>query len=185
MCIGKQMSCRVNRYWLMIFLIPVICFADRIPDGYRRIASYYKIPPEVLYAVALTESGKKIHNALYRPWPWTLNIAGTPKRFTSRNAACAELKQQLAGGIRSIDIGLMQINWRWHHKRLRHPCRALLPYLNLFHGADLLKSAYTVKHSWPAAVGYYHSPGRSQQQRVHAKRYIQRYLRHVSRLEAS
>ncbi len=159
-------------------------FADTIPSGYYRIASQYQIPASVLYAAALTESGKTVNKGVFRPWPWTLNVAGKPRRFPSRNAACQVLTRQIARGIRSIDIGLMQINWRWNHKRLRSPCRALSPYTNLHHGAALLKAAYSVKHSWPAAVGHYHSPGQQPKQRNRAEQHTRRYLRHLTKLSA-
>ncbi|MCH9699266.1 MAG: transglycosylase SLT domain-containing protein [Gammaproteobacteria bacterium] len=173
----KQLVC-----WLLVF--PVTIFADTIPRGYYRIASQYQIPASVLYAAALTESGKTVDNGVFRPWPWTLNVAGKARRFASRNAACQALTRQLARGIRSIDIGLMQINWRWNHTRLRSPCRALSPYTNLHHGAALLKAAYSVTHSWAAAVGHYHSPGQKPQQQTRAKQHSQRYLRHLTKLSA-
>jgi len=78
----------------------------------------------------------------------------------------------------------MQINWRWNHQRLRSPCRALSPYTNLHHGAALLKAAYSIKHSWPAAVGHYHSPGQQLKQRKRAEQQTQRYLRHHKKLGA-
>ncbi len=105
-------------WWLLVCSLSVV--ADTIPSGYYRIASQYQMPASVLYAAALTESGKTVKKGVFRPWPWTLNVAGKPQRFASRNAACRELNRQLARGIRSIDIGLMQINWRcdWHDSQL-------------------------------------------------------------------
>ncbi len=129
---------KLLRWVMLLLLLPATlsqnsCLADSIPNGYRQIASQYQIPADVLYAVALTKSGQTIDKGLFRPWPWTLNVAGNPQRFTSLNAACRELNRQLTQGIRSIDIGLMQINWRWNHTRLLSPCRALSPYTNLHH----------------------------------------------------
>lgn len=157
--------------------------ADTVPPGYQQIAKLYQIPASVLYAVALTESGKTIQASVFRPWPWTLNVAGQPKRFKTFQAACAEILHQLRHGRQSIDIGLMQLNWRWHRQRLKHPCQALKPYTNLHHGAALLKTAYAVKHDWPDATGYYHSPGQNPRQQQRAKAYAQRVLRHQARLD--
>ncbi len=171
---------RILLYWLVVF--PQITLANSIPSGYHRIANHYQMPADVLYAVALTESGQTIDHGRFRPWPWTLNVEGKPKRFNSRNAACRELNRQLTQGIRSIDIGIMQINWRWNQQRLRNPCQALLPYTNLHHGAALLKAAYSVKHTWPAAVGHYHSPGQQSKQRQRAEQHTRRYLRHQKKL---
>ncbi len=173
-----------SRYWLIgwMLAVPALTTADPVPFGYRRIASQYQMPAAVLYAAALTESGKTIDRGVFRPWPWTLNVAGKAKRFATRKAACQELKTQLINGIQSIDIGIMQINWRWNHKRLRSPCQALSPYTNLHHGAALLRSAYLIKHSWSAAVGHYHSPGTKPNQQRRAMNHTQRYLRHYAML---
>ena len=49
--------------------------AEAVPVGYRSIASERSIPSAVLYAVALTESGKQVASkGVYRPWPWILNV---------------------------------------------------------------------------------------------------------------
>ncbi len=85
----------------------------------------------------------------------------------------------------SMYKNLMQLNWRWHHKRLKQPCQALQPYTNLHHGAALLKAAFATKHDWSDAAGVYHSPGQNPRQRQRAKVYAQRVLRHQARLEAS
>ncbi len=113
LCVGSlcwYLTTARDLVWLLLvssMVIPAVSLAQRVPTGYHRIASQYQIPATVLYAVALTESGKAIDQRIYRPWPWTLNVAGQPKRFTSQSAACLEIKRQLTKGIRSIDIGLM------------------------------------------------------------------------------
>jgi len=82
--------------------------ADSVPAGYRTIATERGIPYTVFYAVALTESGKRVAPAdVYRPWPWTLNVAGRGYFFDSRLAAWQALTDWLQAGRRSIDIGLM------------------------------------------------------------------------------
>ena len=81
---------------------------DSVPAGYRTIATERGIPYTVLYAVALTESGRRVAPAdVYRPWPWTLNVAGRGYFFDSRLAAWQALTDWLQAGRRSIDIGLM------------------------------------------------------------------------------
>ena len=81
---------------------------EPVPAGYRAIAAERGIPQSVLYAVALTESGRQVASAnLYRPWPWTLNVAGRGYFFDSHLAAWRALTDWLEAGRRSIDIGLM------------------------------------------------------------------------------
>ncbi|MEW8252710.1 MAG: lytic transglycosylase domain-containing protein, partial [Candidatus Thiodiazotropha sp.] len=90
-----------------------------MPAGYRMIAAEHGIPQSVLFAVALTESGKQTgQTGTLRPWPWTLNVAGRGYFFDSRQAAWRALMTYLEEGKRSIDIGLMQVNWRYHQDRL-------------------------------------------------------------------
>ena len=79
-----------------------------MPMGYESVAAERGIPASVLYAVALTESGKQVGQPDgYRPWPWALNVAGRGYYFASRLAAWRALTGWLEAGERSIDIGLM------------------------------------------------------------------------------
>ncbi|MCP4935007.1 MAG: hypothetical protein GY927_12565 [bacterium] len=103
---------RWYRVWLCVFVglvFPGICWSDTsVPAGYRSIATAEGIPHTLLYAMALTESGKQIEPAGgYRPWPWTLNLAGQGYFFDSRSAAWKALTGWISEGKRSIDIGLM------------------------------------------------------------------------------
>ena len=71
---------RPSGLWLILLnalILPRASWSeDAVPAGYRAIAAERGIPESVLYAVALTESGKPIERAgEYRPWPWTLNVA--------------------------------------------------------------------------------------------------------------
>jgi hypothetical protein len=133
-----------------------------VPPGYTLVASEFRIPPAVLYGVALQESVMLFgepHDRRPLPWPWTLNIAGAPARFSTRVAAEQRLRDSLRVGIDSVDIGPMGINWRYHKDRLVTVERSLDPYWNLRVGAGLLAGHYAVCENWPEAVGRYHSPG--------------------------
>src|SRR5438309_1371269 len=48
-----------------------------IPSAYQRAAADAHIPASLLFAVALQESGTRLHGRLV-PWPWTLDIGGQP-----------------------------------------------------------------------------------------------------------
>ena len=103
--------------------------AASVPEGYRVVAEEYGIPHSVLYAIALTESGVGPNdNGVRHPWPWTLNVAGRGYVYPSREAAWHALNTFIARGERSIDIGLMQVNWRFHKDKLRDTWQALDPY---------------------------------------------------------
>ena len=164
---------------LALLLASSLSFASRdIPVGYREVAQQAGIPAEVLYAVALTESGSRIAHAT-RPWPWTLNVAGKGYRYASRTEACQALLQFLhTTSLRRIDAGLGQINLGWNRQHFAVPCDALAPYPNLAVTARLLRQHYKRWKNWPEAIGRYHRPAGGKP----AQRYRQQVLRHLKRL---
>jgi hypothetical protein len=152
---------------------------ESVPTAYRTIASERGIPQSIIYAVALTESGKHVlSTGVFRPWPWTLNVAGQGFYFDSKQDAWQALRDWLQTGRRSIDIGLMQINWRYHQDKLGSPWQALDPYHNLRVGAEILQGCYTTRKDWWASIGCYHSPSNTQK----AEQYIVRVLSKWQRL---
>ena len=152
---------------------------DSVPAGYQAVAAERGTPASLLYAVALTESGKEVDQSSgYQPWPWTLNVAGNGYFYATRLEAWRALRDWLDQGQRSIDIGLMQVNWRYHQDRLGTPWQALAPYHNLRVGADILTSCYAQSHDWWASVGCYHAPGH----RERAARYRARVVSQWQRL---
>lgn len=130
-----------------------------VPPTYEQIAVRYEIPAAIFYAVALAESGKTVPSlSARRPWPWTLNIAGEGMYFPTRRAAWRALDASLASGETRIDIGLMQVNWRFHQARLRNTWLALQPDHNLNVAAEILRRCYAERRDWWASVGCYHAP---------------------------
>lgn len=149
----------------LLFTAPALFAATRraaaIPAGYAAVANEFRVPPAVLYGVALQESVMLFGEPGRRtplPWPWTLNIAGTPARLATRVAAEERLRVALRSGIDSVDIGPMGINWRYHRGRLISVERSLDPYWNLRVGAELLAGHFADSRNWAVAVGRYHSP---------------------------
>jgi soluble lytic murein transglycosylase-like protein len=130
-----------------------------IPSGYRWIAEAHSIPSALFYAVALAESGTRV-GALgaMRPWPWTLNVQGDGRFYPSRLAATLAIADALASGRTSVDVGLMQVNWRYHRRALGHVAGALDPYRNLNVAAAILTACHQTHRDWWAAVGCYHAP---------------------------
>ena len=150
-----------------------------VPFGYQQVAEAYDLPPEVLYAVALTESARQVDSTgNVRPWPWTLNVQGRGHFFDSRREAEAALQEHFDAGRRSIDIGLMQVNWRYHRQRLGSPQLALDPYHNLRVAAEILQHCRQSRQDWWAAVGCYHAPNSPQR----AARYRARVHAHWQRV---
>ena len=156
--------------------------AETIPSNYHKIAIENKIPTTILYAVALAESGQKIKVGIYRPWPWTLNVAGISRRYPTRKAAYNGLIYFLDQGVKSIDIGIMQINWHYHHKKLGTPWQALEPIHNMRTGARILRGEYKITGEWKKAIGRYHSPGQKPMQKKRALNYANRVMKHIHQI---
>lgn len=140
-----------------------------LPPGYQAVARRAGVPPLVLYGVALQES-EQLFGPHALPYPWSLCVAGEPRRFASHAAAVADLRRCVAGGISKVDCGSMQVNWHWHADKLGSFERALDPYTNLAVGAFILRSLYA--GDWFKAVGQYHTgPARTAEQQLRAERY--------------
>ena len=156
---------------------------DAVPTVFHEAAELYGIEGgEILYAIALNESGRSVDGA-FRPWPWTLNVEGRGYYYDSQDEAWAALSEFIAAGHRSIDVGLMQVNFRWHEELLVDPYTALDPWVNVHLGAsvyaDVLQGDDPV-----AAAGRYHSPGPSAAQRQRADRYSAKVRHHLASIGA-
>lgn len=144
---------------VMVFAVPHTLAAFPVPSGYRAVAEAHGVPSDVFYAVALAESGRRIPAlATSRPWPWTLNVEGDGRFYSSRWAAAAALQDELSIGQTWVDVGLMQVNWHHHRTALGEADLALDPYRNLSIAAAILVACHRSQGDWWAAVGCYHAP---------------------------
>ena len=152
---------------------------DSPPPAYEAAARAAGVPSNLLYAIALQESGLA-YRGRFVPWPWTLNVAGTPMRFERQGAACAALRQALQSTAATrIDVGLAQVNVGYHRHRYRNACDLLEPYRNLAIAAEILREQYRLGESWLMAAGRYHRPAGG----ALAIRYRNAVQQHLSRLQ--
>lgn len=158
----------------------VSAWADDIPLAYTIVSQTYEVPADVLYAIALTESGKA-YGKKHVPWPWTLNVSGKGVYCASQAEAKTLLSTQL-DEYSSIDVGLMQVNWHWHQQRFNSIDDALMPMKNLAVGAIILREQFERAQDWWQAVGYYHAPGSDQRSINHANAYRERVKKNWERL---
>ncbi|QTD95396.1 transglycosylase SLT domain-containing protein [Burkholderia anthina] len=132
------------------------------------------VDPKILAGIALNES-----NYRGRAWPWTLNVAGQGFFFESREEAYKAVEALLARGRTDFDVGLMQVNWRYHGKRFASAWDALAPASNVAVAEAILTENFARTDSVAKAIAYYHSanpnPDRS---------YLTRFVRHLSLIEA-
>lgn len=132
------------------------------------------VDPKVLAGIAMNESAYA-----GRPWPWTLDVAGRGYFFKTREGAYRAITYLLSQDRCDFDVGIMQVNWCFHHQRFSSPWDALKPSTNIHAAEAILNENYSKTHSVAQAVAYYHSanpePGRE---------YLSRFVQHLDQLEA-
>jgi soluble lytic murein transglycosylase-like protein len=174
-----------HSFRLLIALITVsgqTVYAKEIPEEYKAVSDYCGVPEKILYAVALAESGRVI-NRHFDAWPWTLNISGKGQYFASRAAQYTSLLEAIKNGM-SVDIGPMQLNWKWQFERLGSPWQATDPTYNIITACRILRGYMNREDreinpemgfaQWQEAVGRYHSPGSNDKHRTRAIAYANR-----------
>ena len=135
-------------------------------DVIRRHEARHRIPRNLLRAVGIIESGRRIGDRTVA-WAYTLNVDGQARYEDSAEAA-GRLLRELVGTARSIDVGCMQINvTRWHPIRELDPGApnpafatvkdAFDPEKNVAYAARFLRSLFEREGDWTNAVARYHS----------------------------
>lgn len=147
----------------LLLALPAVGHPSRnkqvVPEGYRQVAQRHGVPPESLYSLALAESSKKLPQG-YRPWPWTINVAGKGYRYRTRLEAWQALQVFIGQyPLKRIDVGIAQVNLGWNGHRFSSTWDAFDPYANLNAAAAILRECYDRRPgSWLDAAGCYHHP---------------------------
>lgn len=131
------------------------------------------IPSRILPAIGRVESGRvDPATGRVRAWPWAINVEGQGHWFESKDEAVAAVQALQARGVRSIDVGCMQVNLMHHPTAFASLDAAFDPATNAAYGARFLAALNRQTGSWPMAVADYHSAtpelGIPYQQRVMA-----------------
>lgn len=123
-----------------------------------RYERQYGIPVHLLSAISSTETGRW-HSALKIavPWPWTINAEGKGYYFDSKQEAIAAARKLQARGIRSMDVGCMQVNLVHHPDAFANLDYAFDPETNIAYAAKFLNNLYQESGSWKQAASHYHS----------------------------
>ena len=141
----------------LIFAVPrPVAALDLRDTAWAEVATPYDLDPALLYAIALMESGRPRAGGL-APWPWTLWLPGQGGVFLeTREQALFTLRAHSAA---AVDVGLMQVNLRWHGHRVANPEELLEPERNLEIAAGILSEALaTAPGDLELGIGRYHSP---------------------------
>jgi hypothetical protein len=156
----------MNRLFLIlaavaaVLLTPEISFADQEACA-RAVAQVERsagVPPRLMQAIALAESGRwDADKRASSAWPWTVNAEGQGRFLPTKEAAIAEVQRLKARGVRSIDVGCMQINLMHHPDAFGSLEDAFDPLKNAMYASEFLHELYAARKSWPEAVAHYHS----------------------------
>ena len=166
-----------GRLWLagLLGLFAILQPAGSGADNNSRVESPYvvaarnaNVPPDLLIAIAGAESGYH---------PWALNIRGHQVFCQSREEAESVLAKTPTD---DVDIGLMQINWRFWGPRSGVASKAELldPGKNLELGATILKDCLIRGGSLWHRISNYHSGGSRERERYNQQVY-DAYLRYM------
>jgi hypothetical protein len=116
------------------------------------------LPAGLLLAIGRVESGRW-DTVLGRviPWPWSIDAAGQPHLFDSKDAAMDGARGLHAAAGRNLDIGCFQISMLHHPDAFADLAEAFDPRANAAYAARFLMSLRQRLGSWEAAVMAYHS----------------------------
>ena len=120
-----------------------------------------KLPAHLALSIARVESGRQdLATGRVRPWPWTINSDGLGSYYTTREDAVAAAIELRSRGIRSIDVGCMQVNL-WHHPRAFADLdEAFDPLANARYAVRFLMALHRQTGDWVKATAAYHSQTR-------------------------
>jgi hypothetical protein len=129
------------------------------------------VPLGVLYAVGMTETGRR--GVLQ---PYSLNIEGRTVFTSSAAEALSEFERARMDGIKLIDLGCMQINHHYHGREFPTVAAMLDPARNVNYAARFLRELRRREGSWTMAVARYHAgPNNNPAQ----KRYVCAVIRNL------
>ncbi len=115
-------------------------------------AKRYDIPLAVFYSVGLLETGGR--NGLQ---PYAMNIEGRASSNPSLEAALATFEAAHRRGASLIDIGCMQINYRWHGDKFSSVTEMFDPARNVDYAARFLRELKEREKTWTLAVARYNA----------------------------
>lgn len=117
-----------------------------------------RLPPRLLGAISVTETGRiDAASGRLRPWPWTLNAEGSGHYFETLREAIAAVQTLQARGVRSIDVGCLQVNLMYHPNAFASLEQAFDPRGNADYAARFLNALFANGKDWTHAIAAYHS----------------------------
>ncbi len=115
------------------------------------------VPEHLMAAIGRIESGRREADGSINPWPWSINVEGTDHIYDSKAQAIEAVTAFQAQGIRSIDVGCMQVNLMYHPNAFASLDQAFDPMANAAYAARFLTELNKQTGSWEQATAWYHS----------------------------
>jgi hypothetical protein len=138
------------------------------------VGKEYGIDPALLYSIALVESGFHHRTQGLMPWPFTLNYGNGAFFADSKLDAQRELARLRRLGAVSVDVGLMQINLKWHKNKLR-TVDYWDPKQNLRVAAGILRGCLADSRTLWEGIGKYHTASKTKRQSDYAVKVLSMY----------
>jgi soluble lytic murein transglycosylase-like protein len=117
-----------------------------------RAAQRHNVPLGVLYAVGLSETGRKGQLN-----PYALNVDGRTVLAAGLRDAVARFADEKRKGGKLIDVGCMQINHRYHGDKFANVEAMFDPIRNVDYAARFLKELRLREGNWTMAVARYNA----------------------------
>lgn len=121
---------------------------DEILELISKAEQESNIPRGLLLAISKIESNLQ---------PLALNIKGQTMLAKDENYALQNIRQALNAGITNIDIGIMQLNYKWHQHNFTNLADMLKLETNIKYAAKLLVQLKQTYGNWHTAIRHYHS----------------------------
>jgi hypothetical protein len=123
----------------------------------------HQVPSQLLAAIGRIESGRRDPvTGMRGAWPWTINAEGQGYYFESKAAAIQAVEGLRARGVRSIDVGCMQVNLMYHPAAFPNLDMAFEPAVNADYAARFLVQLHEQTGDWTKATANYHSANPSE-----------------------
>lgn len=143
--------------FLCLVLSRVSLAVDLTDTVFDKAGKQFDLDPLLIYSVALNESATGRGDGNVSPWAWALRAPNLPYYGGNYNDASKKLTEFLSNHGNSIDIGYMQVNYKWHRSRVKTPHDLLDPQTNILIGTEILKEAIaSAPNDLTLGVGRYH-----------------------------
>lgn len=132
--------------------LPVGATAGTCESEIAAAAKRYDVPLAVFYAVGLQETGTR--KGLQ---PFAMNVAGRAVASATLDEALRNFATARKAGTTLIDVGCLQINYRFHGAKFGSVEAMFDPARNVDYAARFLRELRTREGSWTLAVARYNA----------------------------